>query len=100
MRFRAGGPNGGERFTPESVAPSVDGMLRYLGVGPRQFGLYPLKPLARMNWEFFAVVKGRCAPLGRGDAPSLASQMLWVTAPGSSHTWAGDGPRTVHVAVF
>jgi AraC family transcriptional regulator len=76
-------------------------MLRYLGVGPRQFGLYPLKPLARMNWEFFAVLKGRCAPLGQDDRhPPLAERTLWVTAPGSSHTWAGDGPRAVHVAVF
>jgi AraC-like DNA-binding protein len=100
MRFRAAALAGWERFTPDSVGPNVDGMLRYLGVGPRQFGLYPLKPLARMNWEFFAVVKGRCAPLGRNDAPPLASRMLWVTAPGSAHTWAGDGPRTVHVAVF
>ena len=76
-------------------------MLRYLGVGPRQFGLYPLKPLARMNWEFFAVVKGRCAPLTADDAhPPLAEQTLWVTAPGSSHTWAGEGSRRAHVAVF
>ena len=76
-------------------------MLRYLGVGPRQFGLYPLQPLARMNWEFFAVVKGRCAPLTTENAhPPLAAETLWVTAPGSSHTWAGDGSRRAHVAVF
>ena len=101
MRIRAAPTNGGERFTRDSAVPSVDGMLRYLGVGPRQFGLYPLKPLARVNWEFFAVVKGRCAPLGQGDPrPPLAGRMLWVTAPGSSHTWAGDGARSVNVAVF
>jgi len=76
-------------------------MLRYLGVGPRQFGLYPLKPLARMNWEFFAVVKGRCASLS-AERPSspLAARTLWLTAPGSAHTWAGDGARQAHVAVF
>ena len=76
-------------------------MLRYLGVGPRQFGLFPLKPLARMNWEFFAVLKGRCAPLTPERAtPPLAEHTLWVTAPGSAHTWAGDGAKAVHVAVF
>jgi AraC family transcriptional regulator len=76
-------------------------MLRYLGVGPRQFGLFPLKPVARINWEFFAVVKGRCAPLVPHNAhPALCSETLWVTAPGSSHTWAGDGSRRAHVAVF
>jgi AraC family transcriptional regulator len=76
-------------------------MLRYLGAGPRQFGLFPLKARARMNWEFFAVVKGRCAPLGGNNAPArLAARTLWITAPGSAHTWAGEGPRTAEVAVF
>jgi AraC-like DNA-binding protein len=75
-------------------------MLRYLGIGPRQFGLYPLKPLARMNWEFFAVVRGRCAPLLAGKRPPLATRMLWVTAPGRAHTWAGDGARRAEIAVF
>lgn len=76
-------------------------MLRYLGVGPRQFGLYPLKPIARMNWEFFAVLRGRVAPLADGATPKpLTGETLWVTAPGSAHTWAGDGPRRAHIAVF
>lgn len=76
-------------------------MLRYLGLGPRQFGRFPLKPLVRMNWEFFAVVKGRCAPLAGEERPSpLCERTLWVTAPGSAHTWAGDGPREANVAVF
>lgn len=76
-------------------------MLRYLGTGPRQFGLYPLKPLVRMNWEFFAVVRGRCAPLiPDRPPPRLQRSTLWVTPPGSAHTWAGDGARRAHVAVF
>ncbi len=76
-------------------------MLRYLGSGPRKFGLYPLKPIARINWEFFAAVRGVCAPLhGPDDTPPLVSRMLWVTAPGSAHTWAGHGGRRTHVAVF
>jgi AraC family transcriptional regulator len=76
-------------------------MLRYLGLGPRQFGRYPLAPLVRVNWEFFAVVKGRCAPLaGTTEKPPLSARTLWVTAPGSAHTWAGDGPKSADVAVF
>jgi AraC-like DNA-binding protein len=76
-------------------------MLRYLGLGPRQFGRHPLKPIERMNWEFFAVLKGRCAPLIRpGERPPLRERTLWITAPGSAHTWAGDGPRAADVAVF
>lgn len=76
-------------------------MLRYLGLGPRHFGLYPLKPIARMNWEFFAVIRGRCAPLVRADeCPALVDRTLWISAPGSAHTWAGDGPRPAEVVVF
>jgi AraC family transcriptional regulator len=76
-------------------------MLRYLGYGPRQFGLHPLKPVARINWEFFAVVKGRCAPMSTAlEHPPLAGHTLWVTAPGSAHTWAGERARAAEVAVF
>ena len=76
-------------------------MLRYLGFGPRQFGLYPLRSIARVNWEFFAVVKGHCAPVIAGESqPPLRERTLWVFPPGSAHTWAGDGRRHAHVAVF
>lgn len=76
-------------------------MLRYLGIGPRQFGVHPLKPIVRMNWEFFAVLKGRTAPLARDNShPPTVEKTLWVSAPGSVHTWAGEGTRPVQVAVF
>lgn len=76
-------------------------MLRYLGSGPREFGRFPLKPQVRMNWEFFAVVKGRCAPLRpAGERPVLRSRMLWVFPPGSAHTWTSDGTRRIEVAIF
>src|SRR4051812_7823541 len=101
MRNRAAEPADMAALYTFGRRSSIAAMLRYLGVGPRQFGLYPLKPLARINWKFFAVVKGRCAPLSSANQhPPLAAQTLWVTAPGSSHTWAGDGERLVHVAVF
>lgn len=76
-------------------------MLRYLGSGPRQFGRYPLKSIARFNWEFFAVIRGKCAPDLPGTNPGgLVGSTLWVFPPGSAHTWAGDGARQAHVAVF
>ncbi|HEY1107645.1 MAG TPA: AraC family transcriptional regulator [Opitutaceae bacterium] len=76
-------------------------MLRYLGIGPRQFGVHPLKPIVRMNWEFFAVVRGRCAPIAQGaPRPPLSAQTLWVAPPGSAHTWAGEGRKIAQVAVF
>jgi len=76
-------------------------MLRYLGSGLRQFGRFPLKPRVRMNWEFFAVIRGRCALCARpGDRPKLLRQTLWVSPPGSAHTWAPDGANPVEIAVF
>jgi AraC family transcriptional regulator len=30
----------------------------------------------------------------------LSAATLWITAPGSTHTWAGDGTRRAEVAVF
>lgn len=102
MRFRAAVP-GEAPGTLYSLGRTarLPGMLRYLGTGPRQFGRYPLKPIVRVNWEFFAVVRGRSAPiLDSGVAGPLATRTLWVTPPGSSHTWAGHGDRVAHVAVF
>lgn len=76
-------------------------MLRYLGFGQRRFGLYPLKPLARMNWEFFAVVAGRCVPvIGPGDGKRLRANSLWVFPPGSAHSWASPKRGVSEVAVF
>jgi AraC family transcriptional regulator len=76
-------------------------MLRYLGAGPRQFGLFPLKPSPRLNWEFFAVVKGPCAPLYANlPPPPLVRRTLWVSPPGSPHSWAGEGSRRAEVTVF
>lgn len=76
-------------------------MLRYLGTGFRQFGLYPITPHARLNWEFFAVVRGRSAMQQPGEAPArLTERTLWVSPPHSQHTWAGEGSRPVRVTVF
>lgn len=76
-------------------------MLRYLGSGPREFGRFPLKARVRMNWEFFAAVQGRCAPVDHaGERPPLRERTLWISPPGSAHTWAPDGRRRVEVAVF
>ena len=101
MRFRAHHPPPGDALYSRESSFSLAGMLRYLGAGPRQFGLFPLKPIVRMNWEFFAVVRGRCAPLVQGGQPArLAAETLWVTPPGSAHTWAGDGAKRAHVRVF
>jgi AraC family transcriptional regulator len=76
-------------------------MLRYLGHGERQFDKFPVKPLVRMNWEFFAVVSGRCAPIFAPEtSPPLISRTLWVFPPGSAHSWAGAKSGATRITVF
>ena len=76
-------------------------MLRYLGYGFRQFGLYPLVSKPRVNWEFYAVVKGQCAPVLRKNiTPRFSKLKFWIFRPGSSHGWAGIGDKKAYVASF
>ncbi len=76
-------------------------MLRYLGSGYRQFGLYPLVSGGRLNWEFYAVVQGRCGPVLQPDKPPrLRSSTLWVFPAGSRHGWGGDGARRASITAF
>jgi AraC-like DNA-binding protein len=76
-------------------------MLRYLGTGIRQFGLFPLTCSHRMDWEFYAVVRGRIALLTpEGGKPQLKQHRMWVLPPQCSHGWTGDGPRKATIAAF
>lgn len=76
-------------------------MLRYLGHGERRFGQFPMKAIVRMNWEFFAVTRGRCAPVReQSPAPPLRENTFWISPPGSSHVWTGPKRGVTRVAVF
>ncbi len=76
-------------------------MLRYLGSGVRRFGLYPIPPHQRADWEFFAVIRGRCASLlSNTKAPVLRECHLWVFPPETAHGWFAPGTSCCHVAVF
>ncbi len=76
-------------------------MLRYLGLGYRQFGLYPLVSGGRLNWEFYAVVRGRCGPVLRPDTPpQLRSSTLWIFPAGSRHGWGGHEDRRAYITAF
>jgi AraC family transcriptional regulator len=55
----------------------------------------------RTNWEFYAVVKGRCAAvLKDGEKPELKERTLWIFPPECSHAWADDGRRAFHRIAF
>jgi AraC-like DNA-binding protein len=72
-------------------------MLRYLGYGFRYYGQRPMPPQTRANWEFFAVLAGRCAPLLPAPAgrpkPALESNTIWVFPPEHKHGWIGEKRR-------
>lgn len=55
----------------------------------------------RTNWEFYAVIDGRCAPIFRdGERPPLREKTLWVFSPECSHSWIDDGRHPFHRIVF
>lgn len=77
------------------------GMLRYVGLGYRRFGISPVQSPPRANWEFFAVVSGTCAPvLGEGAPVELKANTLWVFPAGSAHGWTGNGKHRAYITAF
>jgi AraC family transcriptional regulator len=76
-------------------------MLRYLGAGVRRFGLYPMHVHQRDNWEFFAVLRGKCGPVLSETGPATLEQShLWIFPPETAHGWKGDGASPSRIAVF
>ncbi|PTX95516.1 AraC family transcriptional regulator [Opitutus sp. ER46] len=70
-------------------------MLRYFANGRIRWKEW-IRCNTRTNWEFYAVIRGRCGPIFRdGEAPLLTEKTLWVFAPGCSHGW-GDDHRSFH----
>ncbi len=79
-------------------------MLIYVSSGPRDFGDHPVAPYRRDCWEFYAVLRGRVAPVFSGAAAEvptpLAGDALWVFAPDDVHGWRGERKRNARIAVF
>src|SRR5271155_5380712 len=66
-------------------------MIRYVSSGQRRFGEMPIGSHSRLNWEFYAVVDGRCGILlESGEKLSLKSKCLWVFPPYHVHGWHGE----------
>jgi len=71
-------------------------MLRYFANGAIRWK-EPMRCNTRTNWEFYAVVKGHCAPAFRdGEKPVLQEKTLWVFAPECSHAWVDDRRHKFH----
>lgn len=76
-------------------------MLRYLGLGTRQLGDYPMPEHKRVNWEFLAVVRGKLAPGFQSlyHARPVADT-LWLFPPGYVHGWVGEPGKKCEVVVI
>lgn len=71
-------------------------MLRYFANGRIRWK-NGMRCNTRTNWEFYAVIDGRCAAvLADGEKPPLRERTLWVFAPECSHAWLDDGHHTYH----
>ena len=71
-------------------------MLRYFANGAILWK-EPMRCNTRTNWEFYAVIRGHCAPTLRdGEKPVLQEKTLWVFAPECSHAWIDDRRNKYH----
>jgi AraC family transcriptional regulator len=51
----------------------------------------PILPHTRVNWEFYAVVQGRCGVLlDHEEKMPLRARRRWVFPPGHLHGWHGE----------
>lgn len=65
-------------------------MLTYFSSGYKPCS-FRSQPRWRTNWEFFAVIDGRCAPVFEGnDCPPLQENTLWILSPKCRYGWVGD----------
>src|ERR1039457_2589371 len=66
-------------------------MVRHMVAGIRRFGVYPMYIHQRDNWEFFAVLRGKCGALLSETGPAnLQQHHLWIFPPETAHGWKGD----------
>lgn len=66
-------------------------MLRYFQFGMRPNSPTTAKPSTRLNWEFYVVLTGECAPVfDQFKKQDLKSHTLWIIPPTLSYGWAGS----------
>jgi len=75
-------------------------MLRYFANGRIRWK-EPARCNTRTNWEFYAVIEGRCAPVFHdGEKPAPQEKTLWIFAPDCSHAWVDNGRSRFHRIVL
>lgn len=75
-------------------------MLRYYANGAIRWK-EPMRCNTRTNWEFYAVIQGRCGvTLRDGQKPELQERTFWIFAPECSHAWHDDRRHKYHRISF
>lgn len=75
-------------------------MLCYLGMGPRHYGLRPLRASRRPYWEFQAVLRGSISLVHESGPDLLREKHLWLCSPQFAHGWMGEGEESADIVVF
>lgn len=76
--------------------PSPHRMLRYFAKGRIRWKT-GMRCNTRTNWEFYAVIDGRCGlAFSDGAKPKFHEHTFWVFAPDCPHAWVDDGHHTYH----
>src|SRR5580698_8389430 len=76
-------------------------MLRYLALGLRDYGIHPMVPSRRVDWEFYVILRGQAAPTFEAEkSPRLRTRTMWVFAPENMHGWMGIRGRPCKIAAF
>lgn len=76
-------------------------MLRYLASGLRRFGDTPMPTHRRLNWEFLAVLRGKCAPtIDSAKRLEPVADTLWLFPPQTPHGWIGEPANPCRVVVI
>jgi AraC-like DNA-binding protein len=66
----------------------------------RNFHKSPVPPTCRYGWEFYAILRGQCAPVfPTGEAQPLLTRSLWVFRPEMRYGWTGRDRNALR-AVF
>lgn len=75
-------------------------MLKYLGIGKRDYHRNPIRIYPRKVWEFQAVLRGGIAPVFKAGPEPLQTSSLWVMPPNLPHGWSSHPDSTAEVVVF
>jgi AraC-like DNA-binding protein len=76
-------------------------MLAYFNYGKRRYYENPLPPMQRRFWEFQAVIQGRISKTGHAcTSPELKNATLWLSPPGSDHSWTSEANKEATIIVF